>query len=87
MFRQIAAVTTMSVRSIPQRLGTSLVIVIGIAGVVGVVVSVITMASGLEGALLSTGSEGRAIVLRGDATAEMTSSLSMAAVSTIADAP
>ena len=44
MFRQITAVCRLSLKSIPQRLGASIVVVIGIAAVVGVLVSVFTMA-------------------------------------------
>ena len=36
MLKQILAVTAVGLRSIPQRLGQSLVIVVGIAGVVAV---------------------------------------------------
>ena len=46
MFRQIGAVTAMNFRSLPQRASTSLVIVIGIAGVVAVLVSVLAMSTG-----------------------------------------
>ena len=38
MLKQISAVTLMNLQNIPSRLGTSLVIVIGIAGVVGVLI-------------------------------------------------
>ena len=41
--------------TIPQRLGTSLVVVIGIAGVVGVLVSVLAMSEGFRHTLASTG--------------------------------
>ena len=47
LFRQIGAVTAMNLRSLPQRVGTSLVIVIGIAGVVAVLVSVLAMSTGM----------------------------------------
>ena len=47
LFRQIAAVTAMNFRSLPQRIGTSSVIVIGIAGVVAVMVSVLAMSTGM----------------------------------------
>ena len=49
MFRQIGAVTAMNFRSLPQRVSTSLVVVIGIAGVVAVLVSVLAMSTGLSG--------------------------------------
>ena len=44
---QITAISAMNLRSVPQRLGTSFVIVIGIAGVVAVLLSVLAMATGV----------------------------------------
>jgi putative ABC transport system permease protein len=85
--KQMLAVTGMNVRSIPQRLGSSLVVVIGIAGVVGVLVSVMTMAGSLSGTLIATGRADRAIVLRSGATSEIGSTLPQDAVQTIASAP
>ena len=41
--KQILAITLMNLRNLPQRVGTSLVVVVGIAGVVGVLVSVLAM--------------------------------------------
>lgn len=73
--RQIAAVTAMNVRSIPSRLGTSMVIVIGIAGVVGVMTALLSMAVGFQATLASTGRPDRVIVLRGGATDELASVL------------
>lgn len=84
---QIASVTTMNLRSVPQRLGSSSVIVIGIAGVVAVILSVFALTRSLSDALLATGSPDRAIVLRGGATGEISSTLLVDAVATIKDAP
>jgi len=64
MVRRFIAVTAMNVRTIPDRLGISLVIVAGIAGVVGVLVALLGMAEGFEATLASTGRLDRAIVLR-----------------------
>ena len=47
LFRQIGAVTAMNFKSLPHRIGTSIVIVIGIAGVVAVLVSVLAMSTGM----------------------------------------
>ena len=44
--RQVRAVTLMNLTMIRARLGTSLVICIGIAGVVAVLIAVLAMASG-----------------------------------------
>ena len=64
LFREVRAVTGMGLRSIPQRLASSSVVVIGIAGVVGVLVSVLGMAMSFSEHVTSTGRADRAIVLR-----------------------
>lgn len=69
--QQIAAVTALNIRSVPSRLGSSMVIVIGIAGVVGVMVALLSMARGFEATLASTGRPDRAIVLRGGSNDEL----------------
>ena len=46
--KQIGAVTSMSFSSLPQRSAPRLVIVIGIAGVVAVLLSVLAMATGFQ---------------------------------------
>jgi putative ABC transport system permease protein len=70
---QIAQITLVNLRTVPQRLGTSLVIVIGIAGVVGVLVSVLAMADGFRHTLASTGRPERVIVLRAGSDSEVSS--------------
>ena len=65
MFRQVIAVLSVSLRSIPHRVGPSIVVVVGITAVVAVLVSVFTMAGSLTSSLIAVGSEDRAIVLRG----------------------
>jgi len=70
---QIAQITLINLRTLPQRLGTSLVVVVGIAGVVGVLVSVLAMAEGFHHTLASTGRPGRVIMLRAGSDAEMSS--------------
>jgi putative ABC transport system permease protein len=87
MFKQISAVTVMNLRSIPQRLGTSLVIVIGIAGVVAVLISVLAMATGFRQTMAGAGRQDRAIVLRGGSGSELASSIARADTLTIMDAP
>ena len=70
---QIAQITLINLRSLPQRLGTSLVVVVGIAGVVGVLVSVLAMGEGFRHTLASTGRPGRVIMLRAGSDAELSS--------------
>lgn len=85
--RQIVAVTAVNVRSIPSRLGTSMVIVIGIAGVVGVLVALLSMGAGFQATLAGTGTLDRAIVLRGGSTEELGSVITREQAPMIADAP
>lgn len=87
MFRQIASVTVMNLRSVPQRLASSSVVVVGIAGVVAVLMSVSALTRSMSDAVLATGSPDRAIVLRAGATGEFSSTLLVDAVATIKDAP
>ena len=77
MLHQILAVTLMNLRSIPSRLGTSLVIVVGIGGVVGVLVALLAMAEGFKQTLSSTGRADRALVLRSGSNDELASVFSM----------
>ncbi len=87
MWKQIAAVTTMNLRSLPQRLAPSLVVVIGIAGVVGVLVSVLGMATGLAQAFGNTGDPSRALVVYKAATSEGFSHIDVEWVGPIEDGP
>src|SRR5499426_3797333 len=70
---QILQITLINLRNVPSRLGTSLVVVVGIAGVVGVLVSVLAMGEGFRHTLASTGRPTRVIMLRAGSDAEMTS--------------
>lgn len=87
MLRQIVAVTLLSLRSMPQRLGASIVVVMGLAAVVGVLVSVFTMAGSLTTSLISVGSADRAIVLRNGARFEGESALPLDTAAIVANAP
>ena len=73
MLKQILAITAMNVRSIPERWGPSLVIVIGLAGVVAVFTALLAMANGFSSTLQSAGRAENAIVLRGQSGAELNS--------------
>jgi putative ABC transport system permease protein len=73
--RQIAAVTLLNLRTVPQRLGSSAVAIIGIAGVVVVLVAVLSIAEGFRAAMQGAGDQGRALIMRSGADTEMTSGL------------
>ncbi|MBS1817297.1 MAG: ABC transporter permease [Acidobacteria bacterium] len=77
----------LNLRTIPQRLNSSAVAIVGIAGVVVVFVSVLSIASGFSMAMQGSGSRGRALVMRSGADSEMTSGLSGTEVDVIRQAP
>ena len=87
MLRQIGAITLLNLRTIPQRLGSSAVAIVGIAGVVIVFVSVLSMAEGLLAAMRGAGSPDRALVMRSGADDEMTSGLAGPETDVIKQAP
>lgn len=71
--RLALAATRIGISSLPQRWGASSVIVVGIAGVVGVLVAMLAMGEGFKATLNSTGDDSTAIVLRGGSQAETNS--------------
>jgi putative ABC transport system permease protein len=85
--KQAASVTGVGVSTLRQRLGSSAVIVVGIAGVVAVLVALLAMAQGYADTLRRTGGEDTAIVLRGASASEVSSTLSHDNVIVIQDAP
>jgi putative ABC transport system permease protein len=87
MFKQLVAAISMSLQTLPQRIGASSVIVIGIAGVVAVLVSVLAMGAGFRHTLADSGRADRAIILRGGSDAELNSNLTRADVDIISNAP
>jgi len=84
---QTLAVTALNLRTIPQRLGSSGVAIVGIAGVVVVLVSVLSIASGFTAAMRESGSPARALVMRSGADSEMTSGVSGTEADLIRQAP
>lgn len=76
MIRQIVSITALNLRSIPQRWGPSLVIVIGLAGVVAVFTALLAMGEGFQNTLKATGRTDNAIVMRGGSGAELNSGVS-----------
>lgn len=87
MLRQLAALTLMNLQTLPQRRGSSSVIVIGIAGVVAVLVSVLAMSLGFHHTLADTGRADRVVILRGGSDVELNSNLTRAEIDTISNAP
>lgn len=87
IFRQITAVSAMNLRALPLRVTASLVSVIGIAGVVLILVALLSISEGFRRTLELSGSDRVAIVLRGSSTEELTSSFSQEQVQIIEQAP
>lgn len=83
---QILSVTLFSLRTIPERKGSAFTAAVGIAGVVAVLVGVLSIAEGFKAAMSVSGAEDVAIVLRTGADNEMTSGLSRDETRLIADA-
>ena len=87
MLKQILAITQLGLRSIPQRLGASLVIVVGLAGVVAVFTALLAMAAGFQSTLEAAGRANVALILRGGSQAELNSGLSRDQAAIIKQAP
>ncbi|MGH8288746.1 MAG: ABC transporter permease [Steroidobacteraceae bacterium] len=85
--RQAWSATAVGIATIPQRLGSSCVVLIGIAGVVGVLVALLAMAEGLRATLQQTGSNDTAIVLRAGSQTEVNSVVDHAAAVIVAQEP
>ena len=85
--RQASSVTAVGVSTLRQRIGSSSVIVIGIAGVVGVLVALLAMGEGLSATLQNGGRTDTAIVLRGGSASESASVLVRDDVDAIEQAP
>src|SRR5688572_26175462 len=84
---QVIAVTGVTLRSIPQRIGSASVAVIGIAGVVIVFTAVLSISEGFRAAMRGTGDPRTVIVLRAGSDTEMTSGLGGDDARLIAEAP
>jgi len=85
--RAILAIILMNLRAIPQRAGSSLVIVIGIAGVVAVLVALLAMSQGFGRTLKASGKADRVLFLSAGVTAELSSVLDASTVPVLRELP
>ena len=85
--RQVLLVTNMNLRSVLERSGSSLVIIVGIAGSVAVMVSLLAMAEGLSSTISSTGEKDRVIILRDGSNSELSSGVAMTELDTVSSSP
>ena len=84
---QVLTMIALTLRTVPQRAGSSLVAVTGVAGVVVVFVAVLSIAEGFRAALAGAGSPDTAIVMRGGSDTELSSVLPLDSTRVIKDAP
>ena len=82
--RQALQVAMVGISTLKARLGASAVIVVGIAGVVGVLVALLAMAEGYSQTIVGTGSNDTVLVLRGASASEISSNLDRNSVVQIA---
>ena len=85
--KQILAILGMNLRTILARSGSSIVIIIGIAGSVAVMVSLLAMAEGLSKTIASTGEEDRVLIFRDGANSELSSGIYLPNVAIIENMP
>jgi putative ABC transport system permease protein len=86
-FAQIAAVTGMNLRNIPQRWSSSLVAVLGIGGVTLVLIALLSIAAGFQAALEGSGSDDVAIIMRAGSTNELSGGFGTDTVTVVGDSP
>ena len=84
---QIVAVTTINLKSIPQRVLLSLSTVVAIALVVMVLLAFLAMANGFQRTIAGSGSDDIGIVLRGGSQAEINSTVTREQVRLVEDGP
>jgi putative ABC transport system permease protein len=87
MFKQVTAITAINIKSIPERWASSLVIVVGLAGVVAVFTALLAMGAGFESTLKASGRADEAMVMRGGSDAEINSGLDRDSDDLIEQAP
>jgi len=87
MFSQTIAITGINVKSIPERWAPSLVIVIGLAGVVAVFTTLLAMSTGFASTLKAAGRADVALVMRGGSDSEINSGLGRDEADIIKQAP
>jgi putative ABC transport system permease protein len=84
---QVAAVTFINIKSVPQRFWLSLSTVVAVALVVIVLLSFLAMANGFKRTLTGSGAEDVAVILRGGSQAEINSTLTRDQVRLVEEGP
>jgi putative ABC transport system permease protein len=84
---QIGAITALNIKSIPERWASSLVIVVGLAGVVAVFTALLAMRAGFESTLKASGRADEVMVMRGGSDTEINSAFDRDSSDIIEQAP
>lgn len=84
---QVGALIAFNVRTLPSRLGSAAAAIFGIAGVVAVLVGILSISEGFSRVMTVNGSTDTALVLRGGADSEMASVLMGDDINVIGSAP
>ncbi|MBZ0114242.1 MAG: ABC transporter permease [Thermoanaerobaculia bacterium] len=84
---QIFAVLALNLRNLRQRVGSSVVAIVGIAGVVAILVAVLSIGEGFRSTIDGTAASDGAIILRSGSSSEMMSNLAREDSRIISDAP
>jgi len=87
MLKQTSAITAINIKSIPERWASSLVIVVGLAGVVAVFTALLAMRAGFESTLKASGRTDEAMVMRGGSDDEINSGLDRDSIDIIEQSP
>ena len=85
--KQTVSITWMSLKGVPGRLGSTITAVVGVAGVVAVLVAVLSIAAGFRATLEGSGRPDVALVMRSGSQSEMNSILMREDVRLVQDAP
>jgi putative ABC transport system permease protein len=86
-FSQLAALIGFGLRTLPTRKGSAAAAIFGIAGVVAVLVGVLSIGEGFRRVMIAAGSPDMAVILRGGADSEMSSVLDRGSADIIGEAP
>ncbi len=87
MLKQIGAITALNIKSIPERWASSMVIVVGLAGVVAVFTALLAMRAGFESTLKASGRADEVMVMRGGSDSEINSAFDRDSTDIIEQAP
>lgn len=87
LLSQLVAISLMNLKNIPARLGPSMVIVVGIGGVVTVLIAMMAMAEGFKATMQGPGHDDRVIILRSGSNSEINGTITFDQANIISTKP